>query len=220
MKQKILNYIIPLLVYLIIKLLHQTLRLKVIGEENVKQLKQEGKRLIYAFWHGRQSMLVPYMANRQIAVLVSLSRDGEYQSRILKKFGYRVCRGSDTKGGIKGLVALMKELRAEYDLGFAVDGPTGPIYEPKEGVIFSAKKGKGYLVPITASSKKKWILEKAWDKFQIPYPFTEGIIIFGQPYQVDNEKDIKQGCEKLKGKLNAITKEADEFWEAKNNDKR
>lgn len=215
MKQKILNFIIPLLAYLIVKLLNKTLKIKVIGEDKVNQLKQEGKRLIYAFWHGRQFMLVPYMANCHIAIMVSLSQDGEYQSRILKKFGYGIHRGSYTRGGIRGLIGLIRNMRAGNDAGFAVDGPTGPIYEPKEGIIFLAKKEKGYIVPLTSSSKKKWILEKAWDKFLIPFPFTQGIIIFGEPYQVSKETDAIQECEKLKEKLNAITKEANEFWESK-----
>lgn len=209
MKQKILNFIIPLLVYLIVKLISKTLRLKVIGEDNVKQLKQEGKSLIYAFWHGRQFILVPYMSNRQIAVMVSLSRDGEYQSRILKRFGARVHRGSYTRGGVKGLLGLIKDIRKGYDVGFAVDGPTGPIYEPKEGIIFFAKKEKGYIVPLTTAAKKKWIFEKAWDKFEVPYPFSQAIIIFGKPYQVSKDKDTIQECRRLKEKLEAITKQAE-----------
>lgn len=217
MKQKILNFIIPLLVHLTIKSLNKTLRVKVIGEDKVRQLKQEGKGIIYAFWHGRQSMLVPYMANRQIVVMVSLSRDGEYQNKILKRFGYKICRGSYTRGGMRGLLGVIKELKAGFDAGFAVDGPRGPLYEPKEGVIFAAKKGNNYIVPLTASAKKKWILEKAWDKFLIPYPFTQGIIIFGLPYQIVNSKDIKQECERLKEKLEAITQEADEFCKKKGN---
>lgn len=215
MKEKMLNFIIPLLAYLTIKFLNKTLRLKVIGEDKVRQLKQEGKGIIYAFWHGRQMMLVPYMANRQIVVMVSLSRDGEYQSKILKRFGYKICRGSYSRGGIKGLLGVIKELKAGLDAGFAVDGPRGPLYQPKEGVILAAKKGNDYIVPVTASAKKKWILEKAWDKFLIPYPFTQGIIIFGLPYQIANSKDIKQECERLKEKLEAMTKEADEFYKEK-----
>jgi len=212
MKQKILNFIIPLLVYLLVKLVNKTLRLKVIGEESVMQLKQKGKRMIYASWHGRQFILVPYMGNRNIAVMTSLSRDGEYQSKILKRFGYRVFRGSYTRGGVRGLLGLIKEIRAGYDTGFAVDGPRGPIYEPKEGIIFFAQKEKGYVVPLTAGAKKKWIFEKAWDKFQFPYPFTQAIIIFGQPYQISKDQDSKGECKKLKERLDAITKKADEFF--------
>lgn len=212
MKQKVLNFIIPLLAYLTVKGLNNTLKIKVIGEEKVKQLKQEGKRLIYAVWHGRQFLLVPYMANRQIAIMVSLSRDGEYESRILKRLGYRIHRGSYTRGGVRGLLGLIRDMHRGYDVGFAVDGPTGPSYEPKEGIIFLAKKEKAYIVPLTSSTKKKWILEKAWDKFQIPHPFTQGMIIFGEPYLVLNDNDIRQECEKLKERLNAMTKEADDFW--------
>lgn len=198
--------------------MNKTLRLKVIGEEEVKQLHQEGKKLIYAFWHGRQFMLVSYLSHRQIALMTSLSRDGEYQSRILKRFGHRIVRGSYTRGGVRGLLGLLKEMRAGYDVGFAVDGPLGPIYEVKEGVIYAAKKEtglkpeKGYIVPLTTSAKKKWIFEKAWDKYLLPYLFTQGVIIFGKPYQVSKEADINQECKILKEKLDAITKQADEFF--------
>lgn len=217
MKQKFLNFIIPLSAYLLTKLINKTLRLKVVGEDEVKQLKQEGKRLIYAFWHGRQFMLVSYLSHRQrgkpqIAVMTSLSRDGEYQSKILKKFGCRIVRGSYTRGGVRGLLGLIKELRAGYDVGFAVDGPTGPVYEVKEGVIYAAKKEKGYIVPLTASAKKSWLFEKAWDKYLLPFPFSPAIIIFGKPYQVSEEADINQECKILKERLDTITKEADEFF--------
>ncbi|MFH1561989.1 MAG: lysophospholipid acyltransferase family protein [Nitrospirota bacterium] len=212
MKQKILNSIIPLSAYLLAKWVNKTLKIKVIGEEEVRQLKQEGKKLIYAFWHGRQFMLVSYLSHHQIAVMTSLSRDGEYQSRILKRFGCRIVRGSYTRGGVRGLLGLIKEIRAGYDVGFAVDGPTGPVYEVKEGVIYAAKKEKGYIVPLTTSAKKSWIFQKAWDKYLLPHPFTQGIIIFGEPYQVSKEADIKQECKILKERLEAITKQADEFF--------
>ncbi|MEW6607252.1 MAG: lysophospholipid acyltransferase family protein [bacterium] len=211
-KQKFLNLIIPFLAHLLIKLLYNTLKIKVIGEENIRQLKQEGKTLIYAFWHGRQFLLVPYMSHRQIVIMVSLSRDGEYQSKILKKFGCRIFRGSTTRGGTRALLELIKQTKQGDDFGFAVDGPTGPIYEPKEGIISLAKKKKAYIVPLTTAVKKKWILEKAWDKFQIPYPFTQGIIIFGKPYQISEKKDVSEESQILKQKLNAITEQADEFW--------
>lgn len=209
---KLLNFIIPFLAYLLVKLINKTLRIKVVGEDRVRELKQEGKKLIYAFWHGRQFILVSYLSHRQIVLMTSLSRDGEYQSRILKRFGCRIVRGSYTRGGVRGLLGLIKELRAGYDVGFAVDGPLGPVYEVKEGVIYAAKKEKGYIVPLTTSAKKNWIFEKAWDKYQLPYFFTQGVIIFGKPYQISKEADINQECKILKEKLVAITKQADEFF--------
>lgn len=210
MKQRILNFIIPLLVYLLAKLINKTLKLKVIGEDKVKQLKQEGKRLIYACWHGRTFILIPYMANQQIAVMTSLSQDGEYLSRIFKKFRYRVHRGSYTRGGVRGLLGLIRDMKAGYNVGFAVDGPTGPIYEPKEGIIFFAKKTQAYIVPLTAYSKNPWIFKKAWDKFMLPKPFSQAIIIFDTPYQVYKEAEIEKECKKLKEKLETITNKAEE----------
>jgi hypothetical protein len=151
------------------------------------------------------------MANQQMAVMTSLSQDGEYLSRIFKRFRYRVHRGSYMRGGVRGLLGLIKDIKAGYDVGFAVDGPTGPIYEPKEGIIFFAKKTQCYIVPFTASSKNPWIFKKAWDKFMMPKPFSQSIIIFDTPYLVDKEADIVTECRKLKEKLDTITKQANEL---------
>lgn len=187
----------------------KTLRLKVIGQEKVEELTQQKKRIVYVFWHGRQFALVFYMRQRGIALLSSLSRDGEYQARILSNFGYRVVRGSTSRGGVKGLLGLAKEMRQGYDVTFAVDGPRGPAGEVKEGAVYLAKKMKAYLVPVSCGVKKGWIFTKAWDKYLLPKPFTKGVIIFGQPYLPTSE--ISEECHHLKQRLNILTEQADKL---------
>lgn len=168
-------------------------------------------QVIYAFWHGQQFLLVPYMRQRDILLMSSLSKDGEYQARILQGFGYRIVRGSSAKGGIRGLVGMIRGMKDGHDCGLAVDGPIGPIHEPKEGIIFLARKTGAYIVPLVSTAGSKWIFEAAWDKYILPKPFSRGLIVFGQPYKPENDTSVQQECDILRQRLNALSREAEEM---------
>jgi lysophospholipid acyltransferase (LPLAT)-like uncharacterized protein len=215
-KERILYVILPLMAEIFIRLLFSTIRLKVVGEENVEcgmrnsegQTQRSKIQVIYAFWHGQQFLLVPYMSQRDIILMSSLSKDGEYQARILQRFGYKIVRGSSAKGGMRGLIGLIKGMRDGHDCGLAVDGPTGPIYEPKEGIIALARKTGAFIVPLSSASRHKWTFEAAWDKYVLPKPFSQGLIVFGQPYKTGDGTSIQQECDILRQRLNDLGREA------------
>ncbi|MFH1096323.1 MAG: lysophospholipid acyltransferase family protein [Candidatus Desantisbacteria bacterium] len=214
-KERILRLILPLLAGILIRLLFCTIRLRVVGEGKETTPDPSLGRIIYAFWHGQQFLLVPYMSQRGIILMSSLSKDGEYQARILQGFGYRIVRGSSAKGGIRGLVGLIRGMRDGGDCGLAVDGPIGPIHEPKEGIIFLARKTGAYIVPLVSTAKPKWTFETAWDKYILPKPFSRGLIAFGQPYKPENDTPVQQECNILRERLNALSKEAEGKAEGK-----
>ncbi|PIW06759.1 hypothetical protein COW38_04335 [Candidatus Collierbacteria bacterium CG17_big_fil_post_rev_8_21_14_2_50_45_7] len=151
------------------------------------------------------------MSQRDIILMSSLSNDGEYQARILQRFGYKIVRGSSTKGGMRGLIGLIKGIRDGHDCGLAVDGPTGPIYEPKEGIIALARKTGASIVPLSSASRHKWTFEAAWDKYILPKPFSRGVIAFGQPYKPEKNTSVQQECDILRERLNALSSEAEEI---------
>lgn len=198
------NSILPIASQALIKWIGKSMRLKVIGEERIGT--GDSKKL-YAFFHGRQFLLVFYMRKRNVAILSSTSRDGEIQARILKRFGYEIVRGSSKRGGASSIINLRKKVLEGFDIGLAVDGPRGPCYSVKDGIIFIAKKLGLYIVPITSSSTPSYTFKNAWDKYLLPYPFSQGIIIFGKPYKVNGE--IEEEKRILKETLVSLTNEAD-----------
>ncbi|MEW6481942.1 MAG: DUF374 domain-containing protein [bacterium] len=196
--------ILPIGAEAIIQGISRSLKLKVMGKEMVKDLD---RRILYAFFHGRQFLLVWYMRKRNIALLSSLSRDGEIQAKILKRFGYEIVRGSSAKGGAEGIIGLKNKVLQGFDIGLAVDGPKGPCYSVSDGVIFLAKKLNLYIVPLTSSSYPSYTFKNAWDKYQMPYPWSKAIILFGKPYKVEGE--IEEEKESLKERLILLTEEAE-----------
>jgi len=96
---------------------------------------------IVVFWH--RKIFTVCNATRIIkkkASIVSASKDGEILAELLKREGNELIRGSSNRDNIKSLKEAMKYAKKDYTLGIAIDGPSGPIFEPKAGAIFIAQK--------------------------------------------------------------------------------
>ncbi len=160
---------------------------------------QAKEQYIYCFWHGKQFMPVMrmrYMGNQKHVALVSASRDGEMLTTWLKAIGYRVIRGSSSRKAVSGLKKLLHFAKNGYSLGIAADGPRGPIFQAKAGAIYLAAKTGVKIVPI-GTVYENAIQFRAWDKYQLPKPFSKTVLYLGQPISIpkditDNPLDTQQ----------------------------
>ena len=200
--------ILSILAYVIINFVSRTSKIIVVHEENLRKAKDMTGNVIYAFWHGRQFLLVFTHRYEGIIIMSSLSKDGDLQTGILSKFGYKLVRGSSGKrGAVEGTLELMKRLENGEDLAFAVDGPAGPRYHPKLGTLYLSQKTGKAIVPLTTSAKRKKIFSN-WDKYLLPYPFNKCVVVYGNPMVVRKEDDLNKKTEELEKELNRITEEA------------
>ncbi len=178
--------------YALIKIIGATLRFEIDGAENLEQIKQDGKIPIYAMWHNRIFSSVYYLKNRGIVVLTSQSFDGEYIARFIKRFGFGTVRGSSTRGGVGGLVKMIRLMREEnLPMCFTVDGPKGAPYVAKNGAILLAKKTENPVLPFLIETQKFWTIN-SWDKLQIPKPFSRARVFFGAPVSVEKAADDRE----------------------------
>ncbi len=139
--------------------------------------------VIYAFMHGQQLPLLRYPRPRPTAALVSLSRDGSLQARVLGLLGFEILRGSSSLGGARGLKASLDWLAGGRDLALAVDGPRGPAGSSKPGVIYLAEKARATIVPVACSASRARRLSGSWDSFLLPLPFATVPIHSGAPFR-------------------------------------
>lgn len=170
--------------YYLIKIINSTIRWKKVIHEDIVNDDSN----IYAFWH--QKIFFPTVSLYHVekkTTLVSPSRDGEILESVLKKYGYEVIRGSSRDGNIKSLVSMMKALKKGYSLGFAVDGPQGPIFQIKPGIIYMSQKTGAKIIPVGGAFKWKYEFAKAWDKFHLPLPFTKAVLYLGKPIEIPKD---------------------------------
>ncbi len=140
---------------------------------------------IYAHWHGDELMVLGTFADRGMATMASRSRDGELMKGVLENLGYFVVRGSSSRGGAGGLKGLIDAIHSgRREASMAVDGPRGPIYEVKPGVIKLAQATGAWIVPGVSAAKSKFVFKNAWNRCYLPYPFSRAVIVCGEPFRV------------------------------------
>lgn len=209
--------VVGFILWVLMSLWSGTIRMKFLNRDIPERLTAEGKNFIYAFWHGRQFLLFYGHRRTGIVIPASESRDGEIQARILKRFGFEVVRGSSKRKGDRALLGLVDGLRKGKQIALAVDGPRGPLHESKEGVTYLAGKLDKPIIPVATSAGRYWILSKLWDKYLLPFPFTRGVVMYGDPIIVkgisDEERERKR--KELEAALNGLTARADEYFKVR-----
>lgn len=168
--QRVALWIVPRLTAFVLAIIGITLRFEVVAEEGAIPAKPPAKG-IFCFWHRCTLPCGWYFRKFRCSILISQSFDGELIARTLGLLGYNSIRGSSSRGGAAGLLALQDVLKSGLPVVFTADGPRGPIYQTKIGPVKLAQMtgepiGSFYLLPEHA-----WTLN-SWDRFLIPMPFS------------------------------------------------
>jgi lysophospholipid acyltransferase (LPLAT)-like uncharacterized protein len=179
-----------------------TLRVRVVVHPALEAARD--RPWVLAFWHGTQWPLLAWRRRGPTVVLVSLSRDGAMQARALAMQGLRVVRGSSSRGGARGLAALVRAMKREgADAAFAVDGPRGPRGAVKGGAVLAAQSTGAVLVPMAGGVRRGVVLRRAWDRFAIAWPFTRVDVVLGAPVDPRICADARGDVERSLADLNA-----------------
>ncbi len=191
--------------WVFVKLLGLSIRFRPVGEEKLASFPDG---FILACWHGQQLMGFYYFRGRGYVILSSRHRDGDYSSSIMRRFGWRIVRGSTTRGGVQGLIKLLRYLQKGVPVALTPDGPQGPLYHVAGGIIYLAQKTGLPIIPVAfAFNRAKYL--KTWDRFVIPYPFTRCVVYFGEPVYLPPRSD-KDGREEEKKKVAAALHRAND----------
>ncbi len=172
----------------LVGLIGRTLRMTITYEEGSIAGLDSIAPGIYPFWHRCVLPATWLFRNRAIAVLTSLSRDGEYIARVIRRFGFVPIRGSSSRGGPRGLLEMEAMVRAGGAVAFTIDGPRGPRYVAKKGPVMLARLTG---VPITAfyvAVERPWVL-RTWDAMLIPKPFSRAYVRVAKNIFVPPEAD-------------------------------
>jgi lysophospholipid acyltransferase (LPLAT)-like uncharacterized protein len=180
--------LISALGYPVIAALGSTFRWRAEGAEQYQRVLAGGRQPIMAFWHGRILPATVYFRRRGIVVITSENFDGEWIAGIIERFGYSTARGSTSRGAVKALVRLKRDMAAGKPAAFTLDGPRGPAKVAQPGAIWLAKATGNPVVPFHIESRRHWTLS-SWDRTQIPKPFSDVAIAIGEPIEVPPDAD-------------------------------
>ena len=190
-------------------------RIKILGEESYRDLRRQGKPVIFLVWHGRIFIVPYFFRRRKIMPLISPSKDGEIAARIMSGWGYRILRGSGSHAILKIWTVMKKELRRGGEVIIVPDGPRGPDRKIKLGGLKLAQETGAALVPFTFSTSRKKFL-KSWDNFLMFYPFSKIVAIYGEPIYIDprlKEGELEKERQRIEQLMIQLDEKADGFYD-------
>jgi lysophospholipid acyltransferase (LPLAT)-like uncharacterized protein len=165
-------------------------------------------RFCCAFWHGRQFLLMRSFGHWRGGIMTNMSWAGEIAARVVRRFGYVPIGASSGRRGARALLKMKRVMEQGYFGAFALDGPSGPIYKSKPGILFLAKEMGCPIVPVATSASRAWTLRNTWDRYLLPKPFSECCVAVGRPLWEATVRG-KLTPEKVDGILTEWTAETD-----------
>lgn len=164
---------------LILAVLSSTWRIRIVeGAHHLDAVVAGSEAVILSFWHNRAVMAMPVLkdrlhrAGRPVSLLASASRDGELVSRAVAPWGVHVVRGSATRRGREALWGVYRALKRLGASPVVIpDGPHGPPYVYKVGLLHVARLSGAPILPLAFACDRYWTV-RSWDRLMVPRPFA------------------------------------------------
>ena len=146
-----------------IRILGKTLRFRREGHVALAETIASGSPVIIFGWHEYLLIGCCDLAHYGPTIMISQSNDGDRVTRIAESLGWRVVRGSSSRGGARALLQLVRLLEHGAFVGHLVDGPRGPRREVKPGLLLMAQRSGATLFPTVYAAKWAW-RPRSWDR--------------------------------------------------------
>lgn len=188
--QRILLTLISWATTIAVRLIGPTMRFAVSCEDNAPT-SLEQRPFVYSFWHQCTFAATYLWRDLDIRVMSSTSFDGEFTARMIRRFGFVPVRGSSSRGAVRGLLGMRKEIEAGYTVAFTIDGPRGPRFVTKPGPVLLARSSGVPMAVFHIAIDRAWTLN-TWDRLLVPKPFSRALMRVGSLIPVPADMSSEQ----------------------------
>ena len=185
------GYGIGVLLLIVLAILRITIKVEITGQDNLRRDMNH----IFCHWHS----LVPLSLECTVPSIPAVLDCGSHALMqhpswymkpvhvLLRLMGVeRIILGSTGHSGREAAERVVEYLRQGYSTVLIPDGPYGPAFVLKKGILhMSLQSG----VPIVAMqfSASRFFELKTWDRKKLPYPFSTIRMRIGKPIQVTSD---------------------------------
>lgn len=189
--------------------LRRTVNVDVHGQPSaIRELIERDQPFIPCYWHQQNLLCAIYLMDLKAkhgfraGFLVSPSRDGEIPTRLFRRWGAHVIRGSSSHTGAQALRDLHVAItRDKVSPANTPDGPRGPRFECKLGPLMLSQMTQAPIVPMAAAASSFWQLS-SWDRFVLPKWRSRIAVVIGTPIHVEKKQRMNE-LEPLRLRLQA-----------------
>jgi lysophospholipid acyltransferase (LPLAT)-like uncharacterized protein len=185
------GYGLGLLLFLYLLILRATLKIKIVGSEKLKKNSNH----IFGLWHS----FIP-LGLAGATPLIHAVLDHAPQAWMQHPIWYmkpihvllrfmgvkKIILGSTGHSGRDAAERLVDYLRTGYSTVINPDGPNGPVFVLKKGILHLSLDSNVPVVPLRLSSSSFREID-TWDRKKFPRPFSTLEMQIGDPIYVTND---------------------------------
>lgn len=183
----------------------------------IKNINYPKQQCIFSMWHCHQCLTYGIEDKSKFYALISASNDGEIVANAAASLGIMSIRGSSKRRGVAASLELIEKIKEGNYAAIMVDGPRGPVYKVKDGIINIAKLTGIPIVPCAWYSPEKTFLSfNTWDKFKAPLGPCKSVAIYGDPIYIPEEltkEETLEWCQKVEDTMLSLQKDLEENYE-------
>lgn len=179
------------LLYLYFKFVSITSQYRVEGKENLAEARQSHRPLLWTFWHGQAMPFMSYSDQILDGQTFSVITVGDERGDTLTVLGDRIgaeVYPVDTQEGSfasgRAILNVIRAMKAGRQSLIAPDGPDGPLYVPKQGLLYLARKAQAAILPTGIWTYQAYLVRR-WDSYQVPFPFAKINVVIGKPIFIE-----------------------------------
>ncbi len=189
--------------YRLFALFHRTSRKYRVNGDIEERFFAAGRPVIVAQFHYWDVFYFFAFQHRRHAIMCGDQWGGDLGAFLMAKLGIesvrRTTRPMDVNdpGYISGEQAKQELIKMVVEEGYnatmTVDGPRGPLFSVKHGIIDLAAATGAPIITMSVAAHPR-ILAPTWDHMRLPTPFSTIATIFGGPFWVpaDADKSAKE----------------------------
>ncbi len=151
----------------------------VTGRIEFRNMDKIRTNTMVGYWHGdsycMQLVLKEFAKEKKkIQIIITADKMGDYIQQMVRRYGAEAIRLPD---GLK-MRPFFAQLKADSTsegsiLATALDGPTGPLHEPKKLLFFLASEADKEMTYVHFTYNRVLRLKNRWDNYVIPLPFAK-----------------------------------------------
>lgn len=188
-------------------------RVEVLNERLYQDYVLSDLPVVAGTWHRAALFFLYFFGKFQPMIMISQSKDGEMLAQYSAGFGVIPVRGSSSRGGRAALERMRQHLASGGKACATVlDGPRGPAFVAKKGMIVLAKLAEAPLLPVMWSATRTLTLKNSWDKTVLPLPWSRVCVAVGEPIHIpadSSSEDLEQYRLLVQNRLNSLMETVD-----------
>ncbi|UCG20282.1 MAG: lysophospholipid acyltransferase family protein [Deltaproteobacteria bacterium] len=197
----------------LVRLWFSTCRVTILNERIYHEYFLSDIPIVVGTWHRASIYFLYFFGNFRPMIMISQSKDGEMLAQYASGFGVIPARGSSQKGGRDALEQMRGYiLSGGKGCATVLDGPRGPAYVAKKGMIHLAKLTGAPLIPLIWSANRVITIRDSWDKTMLPLPWSKVYVAFGEPIDIPAEtssRALEYYRQLVQDQLNSMMEEVD-----------